>query len=127
MTQGSVDLEEVRNILQDIVDEDRRAREVITRLRRLFQKGEVQHETLDFNALVLEVLKLMNSELINHGVAVRTNLRPDLPVVEGDRVQLQQVLINLLTNASDAMAKNDLRDRYILVSTALTEEGNVRL
>jgi len=127
LSNGSGTIEEVRGILQDIVDEDRRAREVIRRLRTLFRKGEVQYEAIDLNELVREVLKLMNSEMINHGVTVHTELAPELPTVRGDRVQLQQVVINLLANGSDAMAENEMDDRTLCVRTGLDETDHVWL
>ena len=87
------DLAEVRDILADIVAEDKRAGEIIHRLRLLLKKGEVQHQPLNVNEVVLEVLKLVRSDLVNQNVTAQTELAPDLPVVHGDRVQLQQVLI----------------------------------
>jgi signal transduction histidine kinase len=127
LADGPAEIEEVRGILQDIVDEDRRAREVIGRLRLLFRKGEVQYEPLDLNDLVRDVIKLMNSELINHGVTVQTDLAPQLPNVRGDRVQLQQVLINLLVNASDAMGEDDIANRKLRVSTRLNQHDEAEL
>ncbi len=127
LAQDSQNLDEVRAILQDIVDEDRRAREVISRLRLLFRKGEIQFEAIDLNELVLEVLKVMNSDLVNHDVRVQTDLAADLPNVRGDRVQLQQVLINLIVNASDAMSGNDDADRTLCVATRLDDDGRVRM
>jgi two-component system sensor kinase FixL len=76
---------------------------------------------------VRDVLRLMNSDLINHGVAVETRLNGELPTVLADRVQLQQVLINLLVNASDAMSENEPSDRRVCVSTALEENNEVRM
>jgi PAS domain S-box-containing protein len=127
LAQDPTNLDEVRGILQDIVDEDKRAREVIRRLRLLFRKGEVQFEALDLNELVLEVLKLMNSDLVNHGVSVETELAGALPTIRGDRVQLQQVLINLIVNASDAMTNNDINDRQLRASTTLDDGNGVRI
>jgi two-component system, LuxR family, sensor kinase FixL len=127
LAQNPADLQEVHGILQDIVDEDRRAREVIRRLRLLFRKGEVHYESLDLNELVLEVVKLMTSDLTNHGIAVRTDLARELPSVNGDRVQLQQVLINLIVNATDAMNDNGNAERRLCLRTALGESGEVEL
>jgi two-component system, LuxR family, sensor kinase FixL len=127
LAQEATDLDEVRGILKDIVDEDRRAREVIRRLRLLFRKGEIQFEALDLNELVLEVLKLMNSDLVNHGVKVQTDLVDALPRIKGDRVQLQQVLINLIVNASDAMSDNNGFDRTMRVTTQLEDSQAVQM
>ncbi|HEY7091320.1 MAG TPA: ATP-binding protein [Tepidisphaeraceae bacterium] len=127
LANGAPDLDEVRGILKDIVDEDRRAGEIIRRLRLLFRKGQVQFEAIDLNELVLEVLKLMNSNLVNHGVAVHTELKSSLPRVSGDRVQLQQVLINLIVNASDAMAGEEIPDRQLSVSTRYDGTNGVDL
>jgi len=104
LAQGSGGLEEVRAILADIVDEDRQAVEVIRRLRLLLKKGEIQLEELDLGGLVDDVLKLMRSDLIAQGVRTSTEIFPGLPRVRGDRVQVQQVLVNLVANACDAMA-----------------------
>ena len=110
-----VDLAELKEILRDIVDEDKRAGEVIQRLRLLLRKGEVQKHPLDMNEVVLDVLKLARSDLLNHSVMVDTELAPQVPPVLGDRVQLQQVLLNLVLNACDAMAGNADRDRSLVV------------
>ena len=123
----SPDLAEVREILADIVDEDERAGEVIRRLRLLFKKGEVQQQALDANELVLEVLKLMRSDLVNHRVSVETALASGHPTVRGDRVQLQQVLLNLVMNACDAMAKNLPTHRRLTVRTVAPNLAGLRI
>ena len=97
-------LDRVTEILADIVKSDKRAGAVITRLRSLLKKEEAQHRPLDMNEVVQEVLALMRSDFLNRQVSVRTELAPQLPAVSGDRVQLQQVLLNLLINGCDAMA-----------------------
>ena len=97
-------LDRVTEILADIVKSDKRAGAVITRLRSLLRKEEAQHQPVDMNEVVQEVLALMRSDLLNRQVGVRTELAPRLPAVSGDRVQLQQVLLNLLINGCDAMA-----------------------
>ena len=102
------------------------AGEVIRRLRLLFHKGETQYERVDVNDVVLEVLKLVNSELVNHEVSVKTNLGEGLPEVLGDRVQLQQVLINLMVNASDAMVDCPASKRRLEVSS-YRENGEVHV
>ena len=104
-------LSEVREILNDIVTEDQRAGEVIHRLRLLLKKGEPQNhcDDVDLNEVVRDVLKLMRNDLINQNVTVDTDLAQNLPAVTGDRVQLQQVLLNLVLNACEAMTVMVLR------------------
>jgi two-component system sensor kinase FixL len=126
MAHDDVDLDEVRDILTDIVDQDKRAGEVIRRLRLLLKKGEVQQHPLDVNDIVREVVKLIRSDLVNQGVAMRSELAPALPAVKGDRVQLQQVLLNLLMNACDAMSGNATADRRMVVRTELADGAGVR-
>ncbi len=121
-----IDLVEVREILGDIVEQDKRAGEVIRRLRALLQKGESQHQTLNLGDVVFDVLRLMRSDLINHGVEVVSRLDPDLPDVLGDRVQLQQVLMNLLINACDAMGGIPRERRSLEIRTE-TESGALRV
>jgi two-component system, LuxR family, sensor kinase FixL len=121
------DLEEVKASLQDIVDEDKRAGEVISGLRTLFKKGEVQLQPLDVNELVTDVLKFLNSDLVNHMVSARTALGDELPRVQGDRVQLQQVLINLILNACDAMAHVETPERQLSVRTEPVNGDGIRI
>ena len=126
MAHDDVDLDEVRDILADIVEQDNRAGEVIRRLRLLLKKGEVHQQPLDLNDAVREVLKLVRSDLVNQGVTTHTELAPVLPAVNGDRVQLQQVLLNLLMNACDAMNQNAPADRQLVVRTELSNGAGVR-
>ena len=121
------DVTEVREILNDIVDQDRRAGDVIQRLRSMLKKGEVQRLPLDVNGLILESLRLMRGDLAGRSVAVTTELAADLPTVSGDRVQLQQVLLNLVLNASDAMAALEPADRRLLVRAERDGDGGVRI
>src|ERR1035438_9673534 len=92
LSRDDADLNEVREILADIVSEDKRAGEVISRLRVLLKKGEAQHQSLDLNEVVQEALKLVRNDLFNHAVSAHLELARDLPAVKADRVQLQQVL-----------------------------------
>ena len=125
LAHENADLNEVRDILKDIVEQDNRAGEIIRRLRLLLKKGEVHHLPLDLNDVVQEVLKLMRSDLVNHSMTDHTLLGPDLPLVQGDRVQLQQVLLNLIMNACDAMSGNPPADRRLVVRTELSGNDGV--
>ena len=120
------DLEEVRSILADIVHEDRRAGQVIQRLRALLKRGEIDLVPVSLNAIATEVLQLAHTNLNARGMEVITALYPDLPEVRGDSVQLQQVLLNLLLNAADAMSGNPPDKRRLYVSTSVNH-GWVRL
>ena len=103
LAQKSPDLVEVRDALQEIVEEDNRAGEVIYRLRNLLKKGESRAEQVDVNNLVISTISLLNSELIGRRINVKVELASDLPALLGDPVQLQQVLLNIVMNAMDAM------------------------
>jgi signal transduction histidine kinase len=101
---------------------------VIARLRALFVKKGVTNETFDLNETTREVLSLVSSDLLRNRVSVRVDIDDTRPlVITGDRVQLQQVILNLLRNASDAMSAVDDRTRSLLVSIAAGQDGDVRV
>jgi signal transduction histidine kinase len=90
-----------------MVKDGTRAAEIISRIRLLFKKGTPQRELLDVNELIREMLVLLRSETARYSISVRTDLAADLPQVIGDRVQLQQVMMNLIGNSIDAMNAMD--------------------
>jgi len=96
-------LEEARAAAMEIVKDGTRAAEIITRIRLLFKKGTAQRELLDVNEIVREMIVLLHSEVARYSISVRTELAGDLPQVMADRVQLQQVMMNLISNSIDAM------------------------
>jgi PAS domain S-box-containing protein len=126
LANGHADLTELQEILNEIVSEDKRAGEVIRHLRLWLKKGEVQHHSLHINEVVQDVLKLVNSDLVNQKVTVDCELARNLPTVTGDPVQLQQVLLNLVVNACDAMADCNASERRLLIRTE-TENGSSTL
>jgi PAS domain S-box-containing protein len=113
----------LREILDDIVTDDLRAGEVIARLRALLKKGETRFQAFDLNDVTMEVLALARSELIERHVTVSTRLTPDLPNARGDRVQLQQVILNLLLNGCEAMSTRSSTERALTVTTVLDGDG----
>ena len=119
LANGDADLAEVREILDDIVSEDKHAAEVIRRLRLWLKKGEGQQHPLHINKVVRDVLKLIRTDLVNQRVTVSTELSPNLPGITGDAVQLQQVLVNLMVNACDAMADCSVPERQLLICTGI--------
>ena len=119
-------LAELREVLEDIALDDRRAGEVIFRLRGLLKKSDVQPRPVRIEEIVSEVLALLHSDLIQRRVSVQTDLEPNLPPAMGDRVQLQQVLLNLMLNACEAMADRPPSERRITIAAARSEAG-VRL
>ena len=98
-------LEEARQALGRIVKDGNRAGEVIGRIRGLIKKAPPRQEALAINQAILEVIALLHGEVVKHGVSVQTQLADDLPVLHGDRVQLQQVILNLIINAVQAMSE----------------------
>jgi C4-dicarboxylate-specific signal transduction histidine kinase len=125
LKQSEPDLNELRDILGDIVADDERGGEVVHRLRLLLRRGEIQFQPLSANEVVVDVLKLLHSELIERGVTAHCNLAPSLPVLQADRVGLQQVLINLITNACDAMADMPRETRALTIRTGLADDDFV--
>jgi PAS domain S-box-containing protein len=116
-----------RETARRTIRDGNRAAEVITRLRALYGKKDPTTESVDLNEATREVLALSLSELQRRRVIVRQELADDLPFVTGDRVQLQQVILNLIRNASDAMSDVDDRPRQLLIRTERDEDDRVRL
>jgi len=107
LSRDQPDLEEARVAASRIVQDGRRASEIVNRVRLLFQKGTLQRELVDLNETIREMMLLLHSQATQFTVLVRTELAADLPQVMGDRVQLQQVLMNLMMNSIDAMKDVD--------------------
>ena len=120
-------IEGARETSRRAIRDANRASAVITRLRALFSKKDATTELVDLNAATREVIALSLSKLQRNRVILRLELADDLPLITGDRVQLQQVILNLLGNASDAMNAVDDRPRQLLIRTARDEGDRVRL
>ncbi len=127
MDQGIDTREEIREILSEIISEDRRAGEVIRRMRGLLKKGEIRAEPLDLPEVVDEIARLLRSDLISRGVALSTDFETALPRVVADRVQTSQVLLNLVTNACDAMEQTPAEQRRLLLSAGRADRDLVRV
>jgi C4-dicarboxylate-specific signal transduction histidine kinase len=120
-------LEGARETARRTIRDGNRAAEVITRLRALFRKEDLTLELLDLNELTREVIALSLSDLQRNRIALQSELDDDLPTITGDRIQLQQVILNLLRNASDAMVCVDDRARRVTISTTRESGDRVRL
>ncbi|WP_254021588.1 ATP-binding protein [Mesorhizobium escarrei] len=119
------DLAEVREALHDMISNGRRAGEIIHRLRALSKRTETQKVGLDINHAIREVIPLMHQEVLSRGVSLRLELAPALPAVLGDRVQLQQVIINLIVNGVEAMAPITDRSHELVIRSQLDDAGQV--
>jgi len=120
-------LEEVREALAAIVTDSNRASDVINRMRALIKKAPARKDGLQINEVILEVTALMRGELVKSGVSLNTQLAQGLPLIQGDRVQLQQVLVNLIMNAVEAMGSVNHGPRKLLIGTGTDEAGRVRI
>jgi C4-dicarboxylate-specific signal transduction histidine kinase len=128
MNSPSVDLNEIRDILDDIVQEGRHAAGVIHHLRALFKKSEAQMQPLEVNELVRDTLALARSRLVACAVQPTQHSSPHSCMVRGNRVQLQQVLLNLIVNACEAMNARPAQTRLLTLSIADDDRnGNVRI
>ena len=118
-------LDEARRSVEDMITDARRASEVIHRIRALSKKTDAEKVPLDINDVIREGSRLVRREVITHGASLRLELAPELPSILGDRVQLQQVIINLVINAIQAMASVTDRPRTLLIRSQQSEDGRV--
>jgi PAS domain S-box-containing protein len=125
LARQPVDLGEIDEILEDIASADRRAGEVIRRLRAMFKRGESSRQLLDLNEITRDVLDFARSDLLTRHVQVTMRLAPDLPKVRGDSVQVQQVLLNLIVNGCEAMISNEPNDRSLVIETSVVDHDTV--
>src|SRR5258706_6961673 len=120
------DLEEAREAAARVVKDVTRASEIVSRVRVLFKKGTAQRELVDMNRVIREMVALTRSEATQHSTSIGAELAPDLPQVMGDRVQLQQVLMNLMVNGIDAM--NDARQtRELTIKSQLADHEHIQI
>jgi PAS domain S-box-containing protein len=119
------DLEEARQALAQIVQDGIRAGDIIDGIRALTKRAASRKERLDINAAIREVIELTRGEAVKNGISVQTDLAEGMQLVEGDRVQLQQVILNLVINAVEAMNATSAGARELLISTRKTEPDAV--
>jgi C4-dicarboxylate-specific signal transduction histidine kinase len=122
---GPPDLEEVRQALARIVKDADRAGDVIGRIRELIRKAPPRKDWVNINEAIREVIALTHGEAVKNGASVQTALGQGLPLIEGDRVQLQQVVLNLIVNAVQAMGAVAEGARDLLITTAQAEPDGV--
>jgi C4-dicarboxylate-specific signal transduction histidine kinase len=120
------DLEEARAAASRTIKDATRAAEIIGRVRQLFKKGTPQRESVDVNQIIQEMVVLLNSEAHRYSITVRTELAAGLPRLQGDRVQLQQVLMNLMMNSIDAMRDID-GPRELIIHSQPAEDGQLMI
>jgi C4-dicarboxylate-specific signal transduction histidine kinase len=122
---GSSNMEKVQQSLTSIVEDGTRAGEVINRIRALIKKAPPRKDRLEINGVIVEIIELTRGEAVKNGISVLTKFEDHLPVVEADRVQLQQVLLNLIINALEAMGAANEGPRELLISTGTIESSGV--
>ncbi len=127
LSSPTPDLEEVRTILEDIIQDDKRAGEVIRRMRTLVKKETPRYEAVLLNDVVWETIALVRNAAFLGGVFLTVKLERELPAVQGDRVQLQQVVMNLLLNATAAMKEVPPALRKLLIRTTLHNGKSVKV
>jgi signal transduction histidine kinase len=120
------DLEEAKAALREIVADGRRAGAVMGSIRAIFKRDVANRASIDINALIKEALALLRSDLQRHRIRVDAEPNPDRPQVVGDRIQLQQVLMNLITNAMESMADKD-EPRVLRVTSEAHDKGGVKV
>jgi PAS domain S-box-containing protein len=120
-------LGELGAILADIRKDDERAGEVIRRMRTLLRKHELERQPLEINPVAEDVLRLVSADAALRKIGISAEMAPRLPAIRGDRIHLQQVLLNLILNAMEAMTKQPLERRRLTVRTCRTNDGEVEL
>jgi len=127
LNQNPPALDELRDILTDIRKDDERASEVIRRMRALLRKHELELQPLEINSVVEDVLQVVSGDAALRNMAISADLAPGLPKTLGDRIHLQQVLLNLILNAMDAMAGEPRERRRVSLRTRLSTDGLVEI
>ena len=123
LSRQSIDIRELRTTIKDIIDDDSRAAQVIKHLRLLLAKSEANFETVGLSELVGGTLDLVRAELIERQIRLNVKLDPALPAIKADQVQLQQVILNLILNAADALMANPSKSRALTLSAARDEDS----
>jgi PAS domain S-box-containing protein len=127
INQGKVDLCELHDLLGDIVSDGRRAGDVIRGIQGMMKKDVSAHRQINLNDVVISVVRMVKPSAMLHSCELGTFLDPDLPTVEADPVQMQQVLLNLIINAFDAMRDTPLSRRKVVIVTERDADGITRL
>jgi PAS domain S-box-containing protein len=125
LARRPAELEEVREALEAIVETGHRADEIVDRIHGLIKKAPPRKECLDINAGIREVIELTRGESVKKGISMQADLADGLPLIEGDRVQLQQVILNLIVNAVEVMSGASDGTRELLVSSRKADHGGV--
>jgi PAS domain S-box-containing protein len=125
LDRGTPNLDAVRRSVQWVIDDGNRASEVIRRIRALANKSEIETVPLDVNEIIREVITLVQRELISHQVSLQMELAPALHMITGDRIQLQQVMINLVMNGIEAMQPVTDRPRELMIRSRQDETQQV--
>jgi PAS domain S-box-containing protein len=112
------DRQEIREVLSDIIADGRRASDVIQKLRTFLKRGDLERKPLDINEVCREVIDLVRRDAVEHHVDIRLELESSVPPVEGDRIQLQQVLLNLILNGFEALASVEPESRHLTITTS---------
>jgi PAS domain S-box-containing protein len=126
LSQASPDISEVRQILEDIVRDDKRASDVVRKVRTLVKKEKLRDEPLDLDKMIEEAVDLIRGDSILQGLSIATDLSRGLPTIHGDGIQLQQVILNLILNSAAAMRNSPSGQRKIIVRTAMLDGRTVK-
>jgi C4-dicarboxylate-specific signal transduction histidine kinase len=123
--RGEMDPETLREILADIAADGRRAHEVVRNIRNTIKRGGAVRERVNVNETVANIIHLIQQDAVTHSCEVEASLESDLPSIDGDPIQIQQVVVNLISNAFDAMKDTPPHDRKVIVSTGRDGNGTV--
>jgi two-component system sensor kinase FixL len=124
--RGDFDLREVRELLGDIISDGRRASDVVRGIRGMVKKEQLARRSVNLNEVVMHAWRMASPDALLHSCRLETSLDPNLPAIDGDPVQLQQVLLNLAINAFDAMRDTPASKRKVLIATQSNGDGTVR-
>ncbi len=127
LSRAEPDLDEVRQILEDIILDDRRAGDVVQKVRSLVRKEKSYDESLDLNKAIQEVVALIRGDSLLRGLSISMELKPNLKLIHGDRIQLQQVILNLILNSATAMRNTPQSQRKIIVRTSMPDDLTVQV